>query len=99
VRVWLSQKDRRLMADPLEGRQFQGATLESFRDPKTRAIRVRGSDFHVVIQESGAIAIHYPDRTIRVAPGADVAVEMKPIHDKDAVPPRSDTVTQRRGAR
>jgi hypothetical protein len=87
------------MSDPLEGRQIQGAQLETFRDPKTRTIRVRGADFHVVIQQCGAIAIHYPDRTVRVSPGADVAVEMKPVHDKDAVPPRSDTVTQRRGAR
>jgi len=87
------------MTDELEGRQLQGATLESFRDSKTRAIRVRGGGFTVVIQESGAIAIHYPDRTIHVAPGVDVAVEMKPIHDKDAVPHRSDPTTQRRGAR
>ena len=87
------------MPDPLEGRQFQGAMLETFRDPATRIIRVRGSDFWVVVQESGSVAIHYPDRIVRVAPGVDVAVETKPIHDKDKQSPRSDQATQRRGAR
>jgi hypothetical protein len=87
------------MSDDLEGRQFQGATLESFRDPKTRAIRVRGAGFWVVVQESGAIAIHFENRTIHVAPDSDPAVERKPVHDKDALSPRSDPVTQRRGAR
>jgi hypothetical protein len=88
------------MRDELEGRQFQGAPLETFRDPKTRVIRVRGCDFNVVVQESGSVAIHYPDRTIRVALGTDVVVEQKPSPDRDDVPsPRSDPVAQRRGAR
>jgi hypothetical protein len=85
------------MTDPLEGRQMQGAPLETFRGP--RAIRVRGGGFVVVIKESGAVAIHYPDRVVRVAPGTDVTVERRPVHDKDAQSPRSGVVTQRRGAR
>jgi hypothetical protein len=87
------------VSDPVEGRQIQGATLESFRDPKTRSIRVRGGDFTVLVAECGDIAIHYPDRVVRVAPRADVAVERKAVHDKDAVPPRAGPVVNRRGAR
>jgi hypothetical protein len=87
------------MPDELEGKQIPGAMLESFRNHKTRAIRVRGGDFWVVVRESGVVTVHYPDRVVRVAPGADVAVEPKPLHDKDAQSPRSDPATQRRGAR
>lgn len=87
------------MGDPLEGNQFQSAMLETFRDPATRIIRVRGGDFWVVVQECGSVAIHYPDRIVRVAPGVDVAIESKPVHDQDKQSPRADTVAQRRGAR
>ena len=86
--------------DDLEGVQCRGATLESFREPKTRAIRVRGDDFTVLIQESGAVVIHYPDRTIHISPDGDPAIERKPVHERgDAPSPRSDQATQRRGAR
>jgi hypothetical protein len=61
------------MADPEQGKQFQGKALESFRDPKTHAIRIRGNDFTVVVQESGDVTVHYPDRVVRASPGADVA--------------------------
>ncbi len=87
------------MRDELEGRQLQGATLESFRDPKTRSVRVRGAGFTVLITESGDIAIHYPDRIVRIAPDAEVAIETRLPHDKDAMPPRAGPVVQRRGAR
>jgi hypothetical protein len=87
------------MADELEGRQHQGAQLETFRDVKLRTIRVRGAGFHVLVQESGAITIYFDDRTIHVAPDSDPAVERKQAHDKDAESPRSDSQTQRRGAR
>jgi len=63
------------MSDSQEGRQLPGARLESFRDLKTRAIRIRGADFSVVVQESGAVTVHYSDRVVRLAPGGAVIVE------------------------
>ena len=63
------------MADEHEGKQFQGKQLESFRPPGTGTIRVRGSDFNVVVHEDGQIVICFNDRTIRVGPKSDVIVE------------------------
>jgi hypothetical protein len=85
--------------DELEGRQFQGAMLESFRDPKTRSIRVRGGGFTVLIAESGDVAIYYPDRVVRIAPGTDVVVEPKLTHDIDAQSPRAAGADRKRGSR
>ena len=87
------------MRDELEGQQFQGKALESFRDPKTRAIRVRGAGFWVVVQESGAITIHFEDRTVHVAPDSDPVTEHKPAHDADARSPRESPQARKRGSR
>jgi hypothetical protein len=106
-----------MQRDEAEGRQFQGRTLETFRDTSTGAIRVRGGmagGFTVVIQECGAVAIHYERRSIHVAPGTKVSVERmrrerqkkKPIGlridlpaNPDAPSPRAAVGARRRGSR
>jgi hypothetical protein len=86
------------MSDEEEGKLFQGKKLESFRNNASGAIRIQGADFTVVVAESGDVAIHYEQRTVRVAPGADIAVEWK--HDRnDAPSPRSRPGAKERGSR
>lgn len=62
--------------------------LESFRDLKSGALRVKGENFEVLIEVDG-----------RVSTSGEVRINEQPPVDPDAASPRSAKPSRKRGSR